>query len=161
MNRRFSDTLAEWAVAALCAWQASDLLFTWRHSPFDAAGWLAMGIWLAPFLAPFFLRPVKAGESSGTSKFCWLALATCLLGILTDAHFFKHCALAFACAALVPSFRYSTLWLALSICWMPALGWLLKSISPNAVMFTRLALALGAASLGFTGIFWNKRKVTG
>ena len=161
MNRRFTDTLVEWGVIAFCAWQASDLLFTWRHSPFDAAGWLAMGIWLAPVLARIFPHAGNAGPARPTSRFCWLALAACLMGILADAHFFKHCALAFACAALAPSFRYSGLWLALSVCWMPTLGWMLKSISPDGVIFTRLTLAIGAAFIGFAGIFWNKSKVPG
>jgi hypothetical protein len=139
----------EWAVLAFCVWQAGDLPTAWRHSPFDAWGWLALLIWLAPAVAACARTPLAAHGTGGL--FCWAGLAAALGGIVTEVHFLGHCALALACAGATVRFRFFLVWLALSAAWMPALGYALHNLPVWAVAALRLALAVTAAVVGFTG----------
>lgn len=148
MNGRIPRLGVEWAVLGFCAWQAADLLTAWQHSPFDRLGWLALGIWLAPTLAPAFGFRAPRPMTPRSVQLCWLGLVTSLFAILTDMHFLKHGALAFACAAFTPPFRFWRLWFALSLAWMPALGWLLGGLPALGVTSTRLGLATLAALIG-------------
>jgi len=159
MKVRFPNLGAEWAVLGFCAWQASDLLTAWRHSPFDRWGWLAFGIWLAPTLAAAFGFHAPRPTTPRTPRLAWLALAVGLAGVLTDMHFLKHGALALACAAVTPFCGLGSLWLVLSLAWMPALGWLLGGLSVFGVASTRLALAALAALMGLAGMRPGFRRV--
>ena len=150
MNPKPAQFPVEWAVLAFCIWQAMDLVTAWRHSPLDAAEPLALALWLRPAwqalfgkLAPGSNRPRPAGP--GRAGLAWIALAAVLAGTLADMHFLKHCALALACAAVLPPVQWSGLWLALSLCWMPALGWLLGALGPRGMAVARISLALVVA----------------
>jgi hypothetical protein len=152
MKTKLPNLGVEWAVLAFCAWQASDLVTGWRHSPFDRLEWLALGIWLTPTLlsAGGFRAPGPATNRSVV--LAWLALAVCLGGLLTDMHFLKHGALALACAAVTPAFRLGILWLGLGVAWMPSLGWLVHGLPASGVVTLRLALATVAALIALAGI---------
>ena len=152
MKIKSSNFRPEWGVLAFCAWQSSNLVTGWRHSPFDRLEWLALGIWLAPTLASVggFLAAGPAGKRG--IWLAWLALAACLAGILTDMHFLKHGALALACAAVTPPFRFDIAWLALAVAWMPALGWIVRGVPASGVVGIRLALASLAALIALAGV---------
>jgi hypothetical protein len=132
---------AEWAILAFCAWQSADLWAAWRHSPFDQFGWLALGIWLAPCFQP--------GQTGRRPLPAWLGLALAVAGKVGDLHILAHGGLACAIGALRPWSAWRGLWLALSICWMPGLGWLARNQPVGAVAGLRLALAVAAAAAGW------------
>lgn len=154
-----SNLRPEWGVLAFCAWQSSNLVNAWRYSPFDRLEWLALGIWMAPALAfaAGLLTPGPAGRRG--AWLAWLALAACLAGILTDMHFLKHGALALACAAVTPPFRFEIVWLALAAAWMPALGWLVRGVTASGVVGMRLALATLAALIALAGARAGLRRI--
>ncbi len=137
----------EWAVLALCLWQSADLATAWQHSPFDRLGWLALGIWLVPALIAAFVQHLPSTSPARTSWRAWTALALDLSGGLLGMHVLMHGALAFAFAAVAPAFRRRNLWLLLALCWMPALGWLMRGLSPVGVVALRLGLASAAVWL--------------
>lgn len=159
MNRPIPKLPVEWCVVGLCGWQAGDLTTAWRHSPFDALGWLALGIWLSPTLSSLFVSRAERPLAHWSSGLSWAGLLICLIGILTDMHFPEHCALALACAAVTPVGRGFALWLALSVAWMPALGWWLGGIPTPGIVLVRLGLAVAAALAGFAGVRRHNRKV--
>jgi hypothetical protein len=147
MKTPFIKPGVEWAVLALCLWQSADLATAWQHSPFDRLGWLALGIWLVPVLSAAFIQHLPSTSSAQTSWRAWTALALGLSGGLLDMHVLTHSALAFAFAAVAPAVRRRNLWLLLSLCWMPVLGWLLHGLSPVGVAVVRLGLASAAVWL--------------
>jgi len=159
MKVRVPKRGAEWAVLGFCAWEAADLWTAWQHSPFDRLGWLAFGIWLAPTLAAASGFCAPGPTTRRSVQLAWLGLVNCLAGIVTDLHVLKHVALALGCAAVTPTFRLESLWLVLSLTWMPALGWLLDGLPAFGVASTRLALAALAALIGLTQMRSNFRKV--
>ena len=148
MKIRLPNLGAEWAVLGFCAWQASDMLNAWRHSPFDRWGWLACAIWLTPTLASALGLLAPRPPTTRAAQLAWCALALWLAGVLTDMHCLKHGALALACAAITLPLRFGILWLGLSLAWLPALGWLLGGLSVFGVAAIRLSLAALAALLG-------------
>ncbi|MEI7730734.1 MAG: hypothetical protein WCO56_14265 [Verrucomicrobiota bacterium] len=142
----------EWAVAAFCAWRASDLLLAWRHSPFDRLGWLAFILWLTPLLIAVFRSESNAGAERIPRPavwLTWLVLAISLLSVMLDIHLLGHLALAGAVWLLLPTFPNRLIWLGLSLCWMPLLGSLAQNATPSGVLGLRIALAALAVFLGF------------
>lgn len=160
MNWRIPGLTAERAVLVFCVWQAVDLLTAWQHSPFDGLGWLAFGIWLTPTLASAFRSSPAGPKLYRNAGLAWVALLSCLVGMVTDTHFFKHCALAFACAAVTPPFRFWRIWLVASLTWMPLLGWLLAGLPWLAVVLVRLGVTAVAALVGWIGLAGNFRRIT-
>jgi len=158
MKRRFNLPV-EWAVLCFCAWQAADLAIAWRHSPFDAVGWVALVIWLIPSLASRLWWCRGNALPRRRPLLAWLALGACLAGIVTDMHFLKHCSFALACAAITPAFPGFCLWFILALAWMPALGWLLGGVRPLGVVLVRVALALVAALTALIGLRCGLRKL--
>lgn len=160
----------QWAILAFCIWQASDLVIAWSHSPFDSFGWLALLLWLTPQADRLIRRYVAGSNPLWRSQMeqpdslppvplaLWAALLACFLGILTDLHFLKHCALALACAGITSRFRFWLPWFLLSISWMPALGWVLAALHPVAVTSIRLTLAALAALLPLYGAWTAPRR---
>jgi len=159
MNGPLSKLRVEWGVLGFCAWQAVDIVTAWRHSPFDSLGWLALGIWLAPTLASAFRSRAQGPLTRRSALLCWLALLTCLIGILTDMNFIRHVALALACAAITPAFRFWGFWLALSLAWMSSLGWLLDGMPSFGVASARLGLAAIAAWVGLSEMLCRPGRV--
>lgn len=149
---------AQWGVLALCAWQSADLVTAWAHSPFDRYGWLALALWLAPVFAAAFGFRAALPASRRSFHLAWLALFTCLTGVLTEMHFLQHAALALAGVAVTPRFRLDNLWLALALAWMPALGWLLGGLPVSGVAAIRLALTAVAALLVLVSVRQNFRR---
>jgi len=139
-----SLTLAATAVCALTALGANNLINAWRHSPYDAWGWVALLIWFAPLLrrtvAP---RPVLLPWSYG-------GLALALLGQLVEMNTLKYAGLATACAAFAPMRHWrGWFWWLTAAAWLPALGWALAPcFSSGTVPWLRAGLAgLGAAGV--------------
>lgn len=160
MNWRIPGLTAERAVLGFCVWQAVDLLTAWQHSPLDALGWLAFGIWLTPTLVSAFRLSLSGPKMCRSTYLAWMALLSCLVGMVTDTHFFKHCALAFACAAVTPPFRFWRIWLVASLAWMPLLGWLLAGLPWLVVVLVRLGVTAVASLVGWIGLAGNFRRIT-
>jgi hypothetical protein len=137
-----SLNLAAAAVAALTALGAGNLLNAWRHSPYDAWGWVALLVWLAPLG-----RRHGAGEPLLLWSYAGLALA--LLGQLVEMNTLKYAGFATAVAAFAPmrSWRGWVWWITASA-WLPALGWAVAPyLSSGAVPWLRTFLAgLGAVT---------------
>ena len=82
----------------------------------------------------------------------WLALVCCIGGLLVDFTFPKYVGLALAITAVTPRLRFWPAWLALSVAWMPGLGWLLAGLPTPSVTAARLALGFTAAVAGLIGL---------
>lgn len=134
----------ELAVIGFCAWQASDLLTTWRTSPFDRWGWLSFVIWLIPVLRAL------VGGGMGTNGSVPLTVAALALGFLgrgVELNAVLNLSLALACATLIPPSPRRLLWLIGSLAWMPLLGWLASSVPPLLLASVRVFGAAAAASI--------------
>jgi hypothetical protein len=141
-----SDLWLPVVAAAYVAWNARDVASAWLHSPFDRFGWLAALIWISPAVR-YFARNRRAVEMG----WIWAGVVATLAGSLADLNVLKHAGLALAAAALParntrPAWAFC-LWLASAPCWMPALGWALKSLGPPSTNGVRLALSLFAAAM--------------
>jgi hypothetical protein len=139
--------LAAAAVAALTALGAGNLLNAWRHSPYDAWGWVALLVWLAPLG-----RRRGAGEPA-LLPWSYAGLALALLGQLVEMNTFKYAGFATACAAFAPmrSWR-GWIWWIVAAAWLPAFGWALAPyLSAGIVPWLRAALAGLGAAAAFTG----------
>lgn len=129
----------ELAVAGFCAWQASDLLAAWRHSPFDRCGWLSFMIWLTPVV----IGMIRGSPTvTDTTLFTWLALIAVLGGRLLDLNALLCGALALSLAGFVPPGTRRIVWLVGALAWMPALGWLAHNYPINLVATARLIFAV-------------------
>lgn len=144
MKRSFANRGLELAIAAFCAWQASDLLTAWRHSPFDRLGWLSFAIWMAPSV----VIPVSPSELKPDSTLSSvLALATLLVGRVLDLNALLCVALALSLSAFVPTSPRKMFWLAGAVAWMPVLGWLAHDLPTIAVSSIRLVTAAAAGAI--------------
>jgi hypothetical protein len=128
----------ELAVATFCAWQASDLLAAWRHSPFDRWGWLSFLIWSAPVVLGI-INPARS--VGGSTLFTVFALITSLGGRLLNLNAVLYFALAFSLAGFVPSGARRIVWLVGALAWMPAFGWLAHDFPIYLVAALRLLFA--------------------
>lgn len=105
------------AVLAYAAWNASDLIGAWRHSPFDHAGWIAFLVWLLPALpAMVRFRPVDAVRPA-------VALVLSFCGSMAQLNVMEHAALAVAVGMPARKGLATWVWLAGAVSWMPALGY--------------------------------------
>ncbi len=132
----------EWAVVVFCVWRSADLLTAWRHSPLDRWGWLAFALWLAPLVW------TRTGAGRWTAL-AWIALALALTSALAQLNVLAYAALAVSLAALAPWSWRTLPWLALSVAWMPVLGWACQSLPLNAVAVLRLTLAAASVVAGW------------
>jgi len=124
-------------VCLYAAWNARDLVMAWHHSPFDRQGWIAFIIWTAPIL----LQGCR-GRWSANGYLFGLALGVSLVGVIFDLNAVKYAGLALACGGFFP-YRTTLLlfWLACSVSWMPALGWMLSFMGALTVNLIRLVVA--------------------
>jgi hypothetical protein len=138
--------LAAWLVLVLAGVRANDLGPVWLHSPRDAWGWLAFGLWAAPaFWAARRPAPGRLG-------FLIASLAFVVLATLTDTHAVAHLALALAVSAFAGATWATWPWLASAVSWLPALNSVADlagfSLPPAVMVPCRLLIAaLGASWL--------------
>jgi hypothetical protein len=144
MRRFLANNGLEVAVACFCAWQASDLLTAWRHSPLDRLGWLAFAIWSAPVAVGMSFSPDAKSNSVAASV---IALALGFTGRLLDVNGLLCVALALALSVFVQGGPRKLLWLAGGVAWMPVLGWLARDASSSAVVCLRLATSAAASAV--------------
>lgn len=142
MRQSFANKGLEMAIVCFCAWQASDLLIAWRHSPYDRLGWVSFAIWLAPPIIGFLRSHEGKSHSLLPSVVAMFAL---VLGRVLDLNALHCMALAAALSAFVPTRPWKRLWLSGSVAWMPVLGWLAHDLSANAVSVIRLTTATVAS----------------
>jgi len=143
MNQHWKSRALPLGVIAYCTWQSADLVLAWRHAPFDRGGWLSFLIWLCPAAWAVARRPAPDHEP------LWLtgpALLLAIAGSVADVNAVSYLALALAAGALVPRSKRCWLWLAGALVWMPALGWVLQGMRPEAVMVLRWAIAISVTA---------------
>jgi len=141
-----SQNPAAAAVVVLTALGAGNLLNAWRHSPYDAWGWVALLVWLAP------LGRRRGADNPAGLPWSYAGLALALLGQLVEMNTFKYAGFATACAAFAPmrSWRGWAWWSA-AAAWLPAFGWALAPyLSAGTVPWLRTVLAGLGAALAFT-----------
>jgi len=139
-----TNRAAEGAVIVFAGWASTGLVHAWEHSPYDRFGWLAFLFWLAP--VPWILcrRP---GRVAGQGWPSWLGLTLAMIGMVGDLNALGYAGLACAVAGLLPGSARILPWLILSISWMPALGWLARTLPVPAVAGLRLVSGMVAVVL--------------
>lgn len=135
----------ELVLASFCLWQASDLVISWRHSPFDRLGWLSFLIWSIPAIQTI---ASVTRRCKGSALFTAFALFTVLIGRILDVNALLCGALALSLAGLASPRSGRLLWLVGALAWMPALGWFCRGLPVWSVCALRLTLAT-AATLAF------------
>ena len=155
-----SQAAAAQVIALYVAWNARALLAAWIHAPYDRCGSPAFLLWAA---MPFFVRlsySLDARDSAQPPVSAVLpaaALALTFAGIITDLSVLKDIALAVAIGAFLPLRPATFLWLALSVAWMPAAGWVFKSAGVVGVNIFRLVL--GAAAIPLTPLYLRREPI--
>lgn len=139
-----------WAVLAFAAWQSSELLNAWRHSPLDRFGWIAFLIWLAPALLSLRQPPLPSPHPAAP-WFLAASLAASLVGILADFNTASYLGLACAVAALGGWSWPHALWFAAAICWMPAFSWVGQNLPRPLLITARIT----ASSLTSAPLLWR------
>lgn len=147
VNRRITPTAVEWAITAYSAALSASLWEAWRHAPLERGSWLFLAVWMLPM--------TRRRSPDPRSRPAWPfvgALVLTTLGVAGSLNAACHAGLALALAGLAGTPPRTPVWLAASVSWMPACGWLLQHW-PGEVRFgTRLALAAtGAALVLFPG----------
>ncbi len=127
----------------LLALNSGDLIFAWRHAPFDRVGGIAFALWsLAGAVAAWRHR---ARIHPDTTRLA-VGLGLGLLGFLAELNVLKHLGLAWAATGFLPASWQRWVWLGSALSWMPVFGWVLSgALSTLAVHITRVAVALGGA----------------
>ncbi|MEW6159417.1 MAG: hypothetical protein AB1813_18475 [Verrucomicrobiota bacterium] len=134
------------AILVYCAWQARDLLSAWRHSPFDAFGWVIFLIWLIPAAAgAFAVTRTRFNLLMATA-----ALVLSFVGELGSLNFLKYWGLASALAAWGRFSWAHCLWWISAAAWMPFFGWMTSAIFPEGMFVARfivVVIGLGAFAI--------------
>jgi hypothetical protein len=121
-------------VLAYALYEAKDLWFAWNHSPFDAFGWMAFAIWIAPVFVP---REKQVYEP----VFVMAGIGLILLGQMGELNLLKYLGLAAILAGLQAFKKGREVWLFCSLSWMPLFGYFLSLRLPDLVPPLRLLVA--------------------
>ena len=155
--KRFRHMIrVEWLIAAFCAWHSADLLQAWLHSPYERFGWLAFLIWLIPAARSVF----RGVDTSRHFKLAILSLALSFIGTIGDLNFLCYCGLAGIVGAMGGVSGRAWLWLAMSVCWMPAFSLFFARFhfTPPMAQILRLVTAGVAAGAGLCWLAPSPRK---
>lgn len=114
--------------------EAKDLVFAWRTSPFDALGWLAFAIWVAPL----FVTDRPMIRETGLIV---AGVGLLLAGHLGELNALKYGGLAGVLAGLEPWRKGRFFWLVTGIAWMPAFGYLVSQGLSEGVWLVRILIA--------------------
>lgn len=119
----FQERAAGIAAWLYALWQARALGQAWRDSPFDRLGSMAFLLWCVPVL-------IRAWQGLPV-RTVWFAVGVVLslLGFVSELNAVKYAGLAVVTCGFLPPTRASWVQLAGSVSWMPALGWVLSSLS--------------------------------
>jgi hypothetical protein len=137
---------------AYCVWQASDLWETWRPNSPEAWGWLMFGLWLAPAVLAA-IRGQDPDRPQG--RLLGGAVVLALIGQMTWLNCLQHFALALAVAGWRQPWPGQRAWLAASLLWMPACGWLAAGAAAGWDTGLRIA---GLVAL-MSGMLWGRQNV--
>ena len=119
-------TWIEWAVLAYSVWQSSDL--QWANAPLIRGGGLALAFWCLPIVWNQ-LQAIRNEHPKGYTPLLLLAAMACgLLGSIGELNALRYLGLAFALAAMVPFSWPMIPWVASAATWMPAFGWIFRSL---------------------------------
>ncbi|MCB1111257.1 MAG: hypothetical protein H7A37_06580 [Chlamydiales bacterium] len=155
MNR-LSSLLLAFAVILYSAWQSSILFSHWVGAPLVLYSWAAFLVWMLPiplfWLHYFITKP----EVKWNSFPIWIALILVLFGQMGSFNTLNYFGFAFALSALIPWQWPFLAWIAGSLSWMPALGWVGSYVFPSIIVPVRIILAV-AAALWALIVMWRKR----
>lgn len=138
-------------VLAYCAWQSVDLLGTWWRGSTESWGWLMFGLWLVPALAATIRGTTDDRPQVGLLA---AAVVATLVGQMTWLNVLQHVGLALAIVGWRQPVRGQWVWLASSLLWMPACGWLAAGTATGWEAGLRLA---GVAAVAVGLVAWPRR----
>ncbi|MCL4201659.1 MAG: DUF4114 domain-containing protein [Pirellulaceae bacterium] len=136
-----------WFVLAYCVWQANDLWGTWQGNSPESWGWLMFGLWLVPALRAAIR---DASHNRPQEQLLGAAMVLALVGQMTWLNCLQHFALALAIAGWRQPWPGQRVWLAASVLWMPACGWLVDGTAAGWETALRLG-GLAAIAVGLPG----------
>jgi hypothetical protein len=134
-----------------CLWNSADMFKSWVSAPYERFSWLFFLLWLLPLIYLWILKSTGkwAGGLPVNNFFLWAALIITLLGILGNINAVIYVGLAFSMASFMPWGPFLLIWLAGSISWMPAFGWIGSHYFPGFVFLFRLLIVIAATFVGF------------
>lgn len=153
MNPRYPSWI-ELAVLAYCGWQSWDL--EWASTPAIRRGGLALALWSMPIVWNQW-QAIRQDTAKGNTPILLFAAIVCsLLGSMGSLRVLVHIGLACALAGMLPFSWPMLIWLVSAIAWMPAFGWLSRSLAIPTIHLLQFACVL----LG-TGVMlswqWTRR----
>ena len=131
-------------VLAYCVWQSGDLLGTWLRGSTESWGWLMFGLWLVPALAAAIRGSADDRPQVGLLA---AAVVLTLAGQMTWLNALQHVGLALAIVGWRQPVPGQWVWLASSLLWMPACGWLVAGAAAGWEAGLRLA-GVAAVAVG-------------
>jgi hypothetical protein len=125
-------------ILVYCAWNAHGLAESWfQNSYFEHFSWVILTIWCLPVVYyVFFLKKKNQKEFLLHPVQLTAALFFSLAGSIGELRLFEYAGLAVAISAFIPWSIMSTIWLCLSVIWMPISGWIASHLVPTYIDFT-------------------------
>ena len=130
-------------ILVYCLWRCDDLFSAWRHSPYDRLGWLAFLVWLRPLKEFWRAGGVLAARSKTGICLLSAGLALVFMGDLGDLNLFRDLGLA-AVLLSFASRRFSVIWTASAVAWLPASGWIGSLLGLHPILFSSARVLLAA-----------------
>ena len=141
-------------ILALCIliyalWNSLELFHSWIGAPYERFSWIFFLLWCAPLVYYGILQWQEKKTICLNIPLLWISLFLSFIGLLGDLNAVKYWGLAFALASFMPWGSLLIIWIAGSISWMPAIGWLGSHDFPGVVFPIRFGIALLASISAF------------
>lgn len=138
-------------IAAYCAWNARSLISGWIDAPYEKQVWFIFFLWGMPLLYFWVANPPQS--YAGNPWLIGIALSLSFVGHAGSINMLKYLGLACALAAFLPWRMELLVWLASSIAWMPAFGWLASHFYfADYLFFVRTIIILIGMIIGITTV---------
>lgn len=135
-------SLVALAILLYTAWNASDLISTWRRAPLEHYSWICFLIWVTPLVCYRILPHLRKPHDHLYSPLLLFgALITSFLGVIGSVNAAQHLAFAFALAAFIPWSWEIAPWLITALSWMPALSWFGNRFFSEHLLMIRFLIA--------------------
>lgn len=140
------------AIFLYTLWQAFPAFMAWQNTPhLYGSEWIFI-VWIFPLL---FIAIHNRLKSTTTPLFI-LAIIVALLGQLGSLKALSILSFSICLAAFLPWNYWNLAWVITSISWMPAVGYIGRSLDPNFLFILRFAAATFGSSLLFYA-HWRSR----